>query len=762
MLASFAGKLRRFHLKPQHVVLGLLSLLLIGLVASTLYWRIDADLAWNLYVARLVDQFGMIPYRDIYVIDSPGTIAASVLIGRLIGYTNDLGSRLVDLTVLAGLSALTWAWLRRLGGLVAWCAVILFDLNYLEAGVTMALQKEYLMLLPLVGSLLIATTLPRLDDRLRGFLVGLLLGLIAVIKPHGALALPVIAAAMLIEIRARDGVLARRRGIVLLLFTAAGALLPLLAEAAYLIFSQALPAYIEVLTKYGPLYGQTTFNLQVISGPARIDYLASTLVGLNGRQVWLLPAGLGVMALLLPSASADPQRRQVWLMLALAGCYLVYPALTGQFYVYHWLPFVYFLLALAALCLAPMPEGMGRVVKILPVSALALALALRYPMVTDAWTTVDTRFVAHVMPGAPASGRSDQIAAYARQNFAPGETAQPLDWGNGAMIGLLLADVRPADRFVFDTPFYYDAHGDYIQGLRREFIADLTGERAPQWVIYVSDQPLLQGPGVDYNWPQLQKTMDEHYQLRYVGRDTFIYHRADGVARGVIVYPKPDERIMQAVLHLPDNLLWIDPEQAAKPALLAKTLAGFAAAHPLVTLDYAPLDGDAGPLLAWLSQNAYHLDEQHVANTVVADFVTTMDCAAKPIPATATFGGSMAVDSAAATLTTIGPGRYVCVEVDWKAEKAVGQFYHVALHVVGPDGRLVAQHDGVPAAGLAPTNTWAAGQTVADRAAIALPAGLAAGQYLVSLVVYDPGTGARLPVAGGDSLTIATFTIPAP
>lgn len=763
MQVSFAGFFNRFHVRPQHVVLGVFSLLVIGLAASSLVWRIDGDLAWNLYVARLVDQRGFVPYRDIYVIDSPGTIFVSIIIGRLTGYTSDLGPRVVDLALLAALSALSWAWLRRFGGLVAWGGVVLFDLVYLESGQAMALQKEYLMLLPLAGAMLIATAAPRLpgkpglDDRLRGFLIGLLFGIIAVIKPHGALALPVILVFMLLEIRARDGALTARQAVGYVLCGAAGAALPVLAAAVYLIANRALAAYLDILVHYGALYGQTTYQLTVVSGPGRLDYLYSTLATLNGRQVWLLPAAVGVMVFFLPGAADDRLRRQAGLILALAGCYLVYPALTGQFYVYHWLPFVYFLLALAALCLAPVPWTVGRWTRAIPLAALALVLVLRYDMVTSAFSTMNTRLVAGRLPVPPAYGRSDQIAAYARANFAPGETAQPLDWGNGAMLGLLLADVPPANRFVFDALFFYDARGAYVQGLRREFIDSLRGAHPPDWIVYISAQPTLQGPGIGYNWPEIRKTLDTVYQPRYVGRDTVIYHRADGVARGVIAYPKPDYHIQEDFVKIPDDVLWISQAQAEQPDTLAAKLASFSARYEFISLDMTPLEADPGPLQAWLSQNAFYLGEQPVANTVVTDYVNCKLPGSEYPEATATFGDAISLQSASVNWAENGPQRTLCATLVWKALKPVGQSYHVALHITGPDGKVIAQHDGIPMAGLAPSNTWTPGQPVADRFAIPLPVELPPGEYRMSVVVYTQDTGQRLPVAGGDSYPIGTF-----
>ena len=73
------------------------------------------------------------------------------------------------------------------------------------------------------------------------------------------------------------------------------------------------------------------------------------------------------------------------------------------------------------------------------------------------------------------------------------------------------------------------------------------------------------------------------------------------------------------------------------------------------------------------------------------------------------------------------------------------QSYAVFVHVLGPDGRVVAQHDSPPGQGTATTG-WVQGQYIADEHPIDMPADLPPGQYQVEIGVYDPNTGARLPV----------------
>jgi hypothetical protein len=59
---------------------------------------------------------------------------------------------------------------------------------------------------------------------------------------------------------------------------------------------------------------------------------------------------------------------------------------------------------------------------------------------------------------------------------------------------------------------------------------------------------------------------------------------------------------------------------------------------------------------------------------------------------------------------------------------------------------VIAQHDGDPAGGFTPTTRWRAGELVADRHRVALPAGLAPGEYGLKAGMYQPEPLRNLPV----------------
>jgi hypothetical protein len=92
----------------------------------------------------------------------------------------------------------------------------------------------------------------------------------------------------------------------------------------------------------------------------------------------------------------------------------------------------------------------------------------------------------------------------------------------------------------------------------------------------------------------------------------------------------------------------------------------------------------------------------------------------------------------------------------WQAEEESETNYRVYVHLLAPDGRIVAQSDAVPAGWTRPTPGWAPGEYVVDSHTLTLPDGLAAGEYALAVGFYDLATGDR-PTATQDIVTELTL-----
>ncbi|MCH8745713.1 MAG: hypothetical protein IIB31_08710 [Chloroflexi bacterium] len=251
------------------------SLLLTIEAALSLRWRLGHDTSIVLYVTYLIQQHGYAPYRDVFDFSLPGTLAFNYIIVKLFGYGN-LGLMVFNLIWTGALLAVTWMIMRRFGWWVAWGSVVLFGVFYLQAGRPMALQRDYVLLLPL--SLAVWTFLSRSPGSLtRAALVGLLIGVAATLKPHALIALPVVMAVELLELR-RDSYLAQfqllsRRSLAMVGSYIGGAVIPLAAAILWIWSVGSLPSFIEMFREYIPLH-------------TNINYFHRTILGWSGQFTW--------------------------------------------------------------------------------------------------------------------------------------------------------------------------------------------------------------------------------------------------------------------------------------------------------------------------------------------------------------------------------------------------------------------------------------------------------------------------------------------
>ncbi len=90
------------------------------------------------------------------------------------------------------------------------------------------------------------------------------------------------------------------------------------------------------------------------------------------------------------------------------------------------------------------------------------------------------------------------------------------------------------------------------------------------------------------------------------------------------------------------------------------------------------------------------------------------------------------------------------VSLLWQAE-ADGQApgYTVFVHLLAPDGRIIAQHDGVPVLGERPTSGWAAGEYVVDLHELVFREPQYSGPARIAVGLYDAQSGSRLALASG-------------
>ncbi|MEJ2746154.1 MAG: hypothetical protein P8123_10800, partial [bacterium] len=269
-------------------ILTALTVLLILIAIFSLQWRMVHDTPVMFYLSFLIDRFHEVPYRDFFDENMPGVYLTYYLIGKVFGYT-DLGFRCADMLCLAAILAATWLWMRRIDRRAGWCGALLFGLVYLGHGPIISLQKDYVILLPMVLALLVASQL-RLGIMVRSSLIGCLFGMCALIKPQAAIGLPLVLIFTIFdggrEGRARFPWAGRLIGAAAV--SLGGFSIPLIAAGLYLLRNDALGDFIDIARNYWPLYHELTGYKTIAKGYPRLRYLFWNYTMMGGNRIWLV------------------------------------------------------------------------------------------------------------------------------------------------------------------------------------------------------------------------------------------------------------------------------------------------------------------------------------------------------------------------------------------------------------------------------------------------------------------------------------------
>lgn len=109
--------------------------------------------------------------------------------------------------------------------------------------------------------------------------------------------------------------------------------------------------------------------------------------------------------------------------------------------------------------------------------------------------------------------------------------------------------------------------------------------------------------------------------------------------------------------------------------------------------------------------------------------------------------------------TVVQPGATFTVTLVWRSEAETPVSYRVFVHLLAPEGALVAQSDGEPAAWSRPTTGWLPGEFVVDERTLTLPAEAAPGVYHLWVGLYAPDGTRLLTPAGADAVEVGTVLV---
>lgn len=126
-------------------------------------------------------------------------------------------------------------------------------------------------------------------------------------------------------------------------------------------------------------------------------------------------------------------------------------------------------------------------------------------------------------------------------------------------------------------------------------------------------------------------------------------------------------------------------------------------------------------------------------------------------PSAVRFGGALRLLGHDRLPTTLDAGTMLTLRARWQALGSLERPLTSFLHLVGPEGTLVAQHDLAPAY---PVTVWSAGEAVELLYSLVIPDSLPPGDYRLYLGWYEAESFQRLPLTGGsDALELGQLRV---
>ncbi len=498
-----------------------LAYLLYRVIMVTKLWRITHDTPIMMYTGFLVDRFDFVPYRDFFDMNLPGSYLCYALIGHFFGY-GDLELRYADFACLALLSILIFAATARFGLRAALLAVIFCAFRYFRFGAAMSLQREYLAMLPIMAGVAVAVAMPRRGLGWRVWLSALFFGMAVTIKPHLLIGfIPVFFYFLTEAIRPGSGFASHVRAFVrVCLLSAFGGSIPVLIMIGYLLWNGVLGEFFDNAINYLPLYGSMTASHTTISGKDRLMHLLEHFLGMGGHYAWVASGMVGIFGVLAHAGPRSEHRRQAALLAGLALVYAIYPVFSGQFWSYHYLPFMLFLAMGTGLCFVAQPPGtsvMQRVVPVLLATVVVLNMFFHAAVFETALGLRKNRTTYH---------RADSISRYLRTNLRPGDTVQPVDWAaSGVVHGMLDAEAKIATPFIYHFHFYHHISSPFIQKLRKRFLKSFN-EAKPRFVVEGKlKRPFVNGYDTTTQFQEFEDILREQYEPVMKRSDYYVWER---------------------------------------------------------------------------------------------------------------------------------------------------------------------------------------------------------------------------------------------
>ena len=164
-----------------------------------------------------------------------------------------------------------------------------------------------------------------------------------------------------------------------------------------------------------------------------------------------------------------------------------------------------------------------------------------------------------------------------------------------------------------------------------------------------------------------------------------------------------------------------------------------------------------------MAQVTIAVDGERLALTTIQVEETDRLFSLPPVqhPMDVSLGGTARLAGFSLESETVRAGEPFSLTLYWEAiaPDPVDTGYTVFVHLIGPEERIIAQHDGAPAGGEWPVTAWAPGQVIVDTHKLTFHDVTYRGQARLAVGLYDPVTLQRLATPLGEDRILLPISI---
>tara|TARA_B100000925_G_C22010316_1_gene475984 strand:- start:4396 stop:5943 length:1548 start_codon:yes stop_codon:yes gene_type:complete len=502
----------------------LVGYFLIALI-STPFWRITHDTMASHYTAFLIDQFEYIPYKDIYDQSMPGTYLYHLMIGKIWGYAESALQSFNFWMILIQLGLNLYIF-RFMSVYARVASSIIFLLIYISYGLKMSIQRDVVAMTFIISALAITQKKHRLKKVNQSiFLTSVLLGLAATIKPQLAIGLPLFVFYLSWN---PENNLKKNIKLILLrgIFGLFSVMLPLFLSIVWVYYQGGQDEFWWMQTKYLPLYLELNANHEYIAHPI-LRLVTNFKTFLYKIHYWRLSSLIlivGTMVAIKESIETKShQKKFFWIFNAgLAALYAFTLIISGQYFPYHFMPFIYFAVAPFGVFFETNNQNTK---KYIPISIFIISLVTIN--LTIHFRPEIKNFLTGKKPYITKNGKVDRIIGSLKTHTKKHDTIQVFDWIRGGTVHAILAnELKLSTMFFCDHIFKHHLNTKIIKTIINNKLLAPMRKNPPKFILESLTHVHPVGPNTSKDLPSsVREFITKNYNIIDNQKEFILYQR---------------------------------------------------------------------------------------------------------------------------------------------------------------------------------------------------------------------------------------------